>query len=295
MTTFYIGQPYDDGYVDHAFLNHGGVLRLSGWSRSADTSPPEIENAQHLWSLRYHRDDISDKSNAGVFHDYLVVGEARLSIASFVVVFPFAPLPPYAGLLTGDKVYKRDQIYGTGPSVTFVDSQVAKLITSASGRILDFGCGSGALVGYLRSSGYNAEGVDLDTPKIRRDVIDVSRPHVRFYEGDRLPFKDGAFDWVTAIEVVEHIDNYDAAFADIARVSGGLIMTVPDATGIPRLAGAGVVPWHLLEATHFNFFTPKSLRRALSRHFSHIEIGQLHNANTDGQAWSVNLWAIAQN
>lgn len=293
MTIYDIGQEYDEGYIDQAFLNTSGVLRLSGWSISHLPTPPNVMNGRHLWSLRYQREDIIGKANAGVFHDYLIDGDANLVIGSLDIVFPAVGPPPYAGLLTSEKVYKRENIYGTGPSVVFVDSQVAGLVRSATGRVLDFGCGSGALVSHLRSRGEDAKGVDLDTPSIRRDVLDVARPHVHFYNGNRLPFENGSFDWVTSIEVTEHIDNYDAALSEMARVSKGLIMTVPDATGIPRLAGAGVVPWHLLEATHFNFFTPKSLRKALGQYFSNIEIGQLHVANTDGQAWSVNLWAIA--
>jgi hypothetical protein len=38
------------------------------------------------------------------------------------------------------------------------------------------------------------------------------------------------------------------------------------------------VPWHLLEATHVNFFTPGSLEKVLKRVFSRVKI------------WEINEW-----
>lgn len=202
--------------------------------------------------------------------------------------------PPYGHMLTSDRVFKRQDIYGVGPSVTFVDSQIAELTTMLSGRTLDFGCGSGALVNLLCGRGLGATGIDRDTPGIRRDVVQNAVPYVAFYDGGTLPFGDGTFDWVTATEVIEHIDDFHQALAEIACAGKSLLMTVPDATAISRLSGAGVVPWHLLEATHVNFFSPRSLRAALHEHFREVEVGQIRNTVTNDQVWSVNLWAVAR-
>ena len=45
---------------------------------------------------------------------------------------------------------------------------IAKHLTGR--RVLDIGCGYGSLVAYLRSCGYEAEGIDLD-----RDAIEAGR------------------------------------------------------------------------------------------------------------------------
>ncbi|MDH4067097.1 MAG: hypothetical protein OEW19_22075, partial [Acidobacteriota bacterium] len=37
----------------------------------------------------------------------------------------------------------------------------------------------------------------------------------------------------------------------------------------------GVVPWHLLEATHVNFFTQHSLEAALAPHAGQIEMARI--------------------
>ena len=47
-----------------------------------------------------------------------------------------------------------------------------------------------------------------------------------------------------------------------------MLVTTPDITSIPSAFPAGCVPWHLLEATHINFFTPQSVRRLFETHFA---------------------------
>lgn len=288
-----IGKPYDNGFLDDAWCNASSILRVSGWSRSSKPTPPLVENGRHLWTLRYMRDDI-DQQNAGVFHDYIIDGRATLHLNGESFEFAGRHAPFYDHLLTEERVLRREQIYGTGPSVRVVDAQAAQLFEVATGKVLDFGCGSGAMLLHMRDRGIAAQGIELDQHFIRRDVLPEARANVTFYDGNLLPFADHAFDWVTASEVLEHIDNLEGALAEISRVAPNLAMTVPDATAIARLSGIGVVPWHLLEATHVNFFSPRSLKTVLLKHYRQVEVGQIHNTFTDGQAWSVNLWAIAR-
>lgn len=60
-------------------------------------------------------------------------------------------------------------------------------------KVLDYGCGNGMLVDYLRSSGVNAEGYDKHLKKSTKYL----------FNGD-LSFSKGEYDVVTMIEVVEH-------------------------------------------------------------------------------------------
>jgi SAM-dependent methyltransferase len=95
-------------------------------------------------------------------------------------------------------------------------------------RILDVGCGTGTMLGYLARYGI-AEGVDIDEEAIEycraRGLQRVSQA-----SAERLPFADSTFDLVTALDVVEHTDDDLGVLREIQRVlrpGGRLLMTVP--------------------------------------------------------------------
>jgi SAM-dependent methyltransferase len=94
--------------------------------------------------------------------------------------------------------------------------------------ILDVGCGTGTMLSYLAAYG-NAQGIDVDEEAIgychERGLLDV-----RLGAAEKLPFADDSFDLVTALDVVEHLDDDVAALREIGRVlrpAGYLLMTVP--------------------------------------------------------------------
>jgi SAM-dependent methyltransferase len=95
---------------------------------------------------------------------------------------------------------------------------------------LDAGCAFGFVVEALREIGVDAEGVDVSFFAIDH-ASPGARGHVR--QGsllDRLPFDDGTFDVVTALETLEHLppDAIPAAVAELRRVSRGyLLATIP--------------------------------------------------------------------
>ena len=95
-------------------------------------------------------------------------------------------------------------------------------------RILDVGCGTGTMLTHLAAYG-KAEGVDVDEEAIafcrERGLHDV-----RHGEATNLPFADASFDLVTALDVVEHLDDDVAAFREMKRVlrpGGRILVTVP--------------------------------------------------------------------
>ncbi len=90
---------------------------------------------------------------------------------------------------------------------------VKNLIRECGKQILDIGCGSPAQCvppgSFLRELGYGS-GIDVVWQDIEFD----------FAIGDfrQIPFKDAQFDCVTAIEVIEHLDNADDALREVYRV-----------------------------------------------------------------------------
>jgi hypothetical protein len=63
---------------------------------------------------------------------------------------------------------------------------------------------------------------------------------------------------------------------EIARLaSEQAIFTVPDISAIPVGFRHSVVPWHLLEGTHVNFFNQTSLHQLLKPFFAEVEFGRI--------------------
>jgi SAM-dependent methyltransferase len=91
-------------------------------------------------------------------------------------------------------------------------------------RVLDLGCGTGTMLKYLSRYG-RAQGVDMDEGAVQfcheRGVYDVQQV------GEMpLPFEDDTFDLVTALDVVEHIEDDRAALRELNRIirPGGMLM-----------------------------------------------------------------------
>jgi len=95
--------------------------------------------------------------------------------------------------------------------------------------ILDIGCGTGAMLDELAPFG-RVTGADfaveaLDFCRERSDKYPLTRADARC-----LPFASNTFDVVTAMDIIEHIDNDKAASAEIFRVlkpGGQVYITVP--------------------------------------------------------------------
>ena len=89
-----------------------------------------------------------------------------------------------------------------------------------SGDALDLGCGNGKTVRTLIDSGYRVTGVDFSK-------VAIAQCRERFKGSDfvvtsvcELPFEDRSFDYVTAVHVLEHLDDGSLARAaeEIRRV-----------------------------------------------------------------------------
>lgn len=95
-------------------------------------------------------------------------------------------------------------------------------------RILDVGCGTGANLKMLLQFG-DAEGVDVS-----QDAIDFCRERrltkVKLGAAESLPYEGDTFDLVTALDVVEHLDDDVAGLREMHRVlrpGGRVLLFVP--------------------------------------------------------------------
>jgi SAM-dependent methyltransferase len=115
-----------------------------------------------------------------------------------------------------------------------VESFAARIVSDlnlppgARPRILDVGCGTGANLELLSRFG-DAAGVDISEEALAfcrgRGLADVRRG-----AAESLPFADESFDLVTALDVVEHLDDDVAGLCEARRVlrpDGRALLYVP--------------------------------------------------------------------
>ena len=95
-------------------------------------------------------------------------------------------------------------------------------------RILDVGCGTGANLKMLAKFGA-AEGVDISS-----QAVDFCRMRgldcVKLGAIEQLPYDSGSFELVTALDVIEHLDDDVAGMQEMRRVlrhDGRLLLFVP--------------------------------------------------------------------
>jgi ubiquinone/menaquinone biosynthesis C-methylase UbiE len=140
----------------------------------------------------------------------------------------------------------------------------------AGERVLDLGCGDGALTGTLAAAAGTEEtivGADVAEAALRR--ARARHPRVQFvrvpFDG-ALPFEDTSFDVVWASEVIEHVADTAHWLSEARRVlvpRGRLVLTTPD-HGRLRLAIGGIERYSEPLGDHLHLYTARSLRTLLT-------------------------------
>lgn len=124
---------------------------------------------------------------------------------------------------------------------------------------LELGCGTGKLAREMTLSGQRVIGVDLRPEGLEQiRSLDPSAMLVRA-DATRLPFRQDVFDVITALDVIEHVDDH-AALLEVRRVireSGKVILSVPAMQWL----------WSSrdVDAGHLRRYSPNLLRNALLR------------------------------
>lgn len=103
-------------------------------------------------------------------------------------------------------------------------------LVDESVNLLDYGCGTGVLQEEFEKK-FKAKGFGIDVSKkaisyCKKRGLD----RIKLFNGKKIPFKSGYFNLVTAIDVLEHIEDDLATLGEIKRVlkNGGLaILLVP--------------------------------------------------------------------
>lgn len=141
---------------------------------------------------------------------------------------------------------------------------------SRLGRVLDVGCGTGALLDEMSRNAGEVWGLDISPEAL---AFCRQRGHTRLVQGDaaHLPFRGADFDVVTAIGVIEHLDDDEAFLRELARVlkPGGVLVL---------LTSSFSFLWSLHDVAneHRRRYTLRPLKRRIERagfntlRFSHL-------------------------
>ena len=143
-------------------------------------------------------------------------------------------------------------------------------------RVLDLGCGDGAMMEYLqvdkRCSGY---GVEIDDARIPRCVQRGVSVIQQDLEGGLAMFADDAFDTVLCLSALQMMKNVEGVLRDIARVGREAIVSFPNFAHWPhRLALlSGRMP--VSESLPYQWYDTPNLRCATIKDFSELadEVG----------------------
>lgn len=98
-------------------------------------------------------------------------------------------------------------------------------------RVLDVGCGTGNYASALAAAtGCRVSGVDPSAAMLDRAADATAWESLQQASAESLPFPDAAFDLVMSTDVIHHVGDRDAYFAEAARVlrPGGQVVTVTD-------------------------------------------------------------------
>ncbi|RYY69929.1 MAG: class I SAM-dependent methyltransferase [Chitinophagaceae bacterium] len=136
----------------------------------------------------------------------------------------------------------------------------------AKGSLLDVGCGTGAFLNEMKTSGWSVTGLEPDETarKNAQELFGIHpEPSHQLFE-----LQPASFDAITMWHVMEHVHQlheYTAQLKTLLKPGGKLVIAVPnytshDAAHYQRFWAAYDVPRHLYH------FSPQSMRALLDQH-----------------------------
>lgn len=144
------------------------------------------------------------------------------------------------------------------------------LVNRQPHRWLDLGTGNGFLPAAARPALQDVRicGFDFADNALRAaEALDEAV--VADIDQNGLPFSDGSFDFITCLEVLEHLVLPDEALSEMSRVlkpGGFLVITVPNIQFIEYLTGLwrGKMPGPAADKRHMSIYTHRFLARQLA-------------------------------
>jgi len=116
----------------------------------------------------------------------------------------------------------------TPPLVEWVVGEAKAHFPARKARVLDLGCGAGLVANRLAQRGMVVTGLDASASSLAVAARHDQTASVRYVRGDacKLEFEDASFDVVTAMDLLEHIEQPAQLIREAARVlvPGGVFL-----------------------------------------------------------------------
>lgn len=142
-------------------------------------------------------------------------------------------------------------------------------IPASARRVLDVGCGAGALGKVLKEERGVAEvcGIEYIEEAYQRALNVLDRVYLGNIEEMTLPFEDNYFDCIICADVLEHLVNPEAVLRKLERVlapHGVVVISIPNARfhEVVQMLGDGYWTYFeqgIMDATHLRFYTRTDL------------------------------------
>lgn len=176
------------------------------------------------------------------------------------------------------------------------DLMYLKNHVKTNSKVLDLGCGRGTSSFLLAQMGYKVEGIEVSYEtsdptttsyvfcasdqlplwEKTREVCENKSLNFNFYDGLKLPYQSGTFDWIFAYAVIEHVEDINFTLKELNRVlkTGGkmLISRTPNKYSYTEnIAKALKVP------AHDNLYSKSEIIRLLTKNNFDIEFIELYD------------------
>ncbi len=154
-------------------------------------------------------------------------------------------------------------------------------------RVLDIGCGNGALTFDIAKKAEAVTGIDLEEHNIQYANKHYKRPNIEYVLGNALVEKPkGEFSVIVLSNVLEHILDRELFLKTVAGLAGKILIRVPmiNRDWFTLFKKEMQIEWRL-DKTHFTEYTVEQL------------IEELHSANLVLDFHQINygeLWSVAR-
>ncbi|MCE2871565.1 MAG: methionine biosynthesis protein MetW [Oxalobacteraceae bacterium] len=152
---------------------------------------------------------------------------------------------------------------------------IARWVTPGS-RVLDLGCGDGAMMEYLQvdkhCSGYGVEIDDAPIPRCVQRGVSVIQQDI---ESGLAMFSDAAFDTVLCLSALQMMKNVEGVLRDITRVGQEAIVSFPNFAHWPHRLALLTGHMPVSESLPYAWYDTPNLRCATISDFEELadEVG----------------------
>lgn len=152
----------------------------------------------------------------------------------------------------------------------FLDIALEKYAKNKNSKILDLGCGTGAVIKFFKGKGYDICGVDANIDALNYCL--EKKLNVKKGTAENISFENNRFDVVFALDLLEHLDHPEIAVKEINRIlkkDGILIATVP--------AHQSLWSYHDVHLHHKKRYGKKDFKELLQKDFKVENISWIHS------------------